>query len=107
MNTVRREASRHCRNRKTEQLKAKIEELENKRLKNIRDLYGGMIDFMGGCQPRTDTVKDEKGDLVTDCHSVLGRWSNHFSQLFSVHGVNEVRQTAIHTAEPPVPEPSA
>jgi len=37
----------------------------------------------------------------------LSRWRNHFSQLFSVHGVNDVRQIQIHTAEPLVPEPSA
>jgi len=44
--------------------------------------------------------------LVTDCHSILERWRNHFSQLLNVHGVNDVRQTEIHTAEPLVPEPS-
>jgi len=48
-------------------------------------------------------VKDEKGDLVTDSNSILARWSNHFSQLFNVHGVSDVRQTEIHTAEPLVP----
>ena len=32
---------------------------------------------------------------------------NHFSQLQNVHGVNDVRQTEIQTAEPLVPEPSA
>jgi len=40
--------------------------------------------------------------LVTDCHSILARWRNHFFQLF-----NDVRQTEIHTAEPLVPELSA
>jgi len=45
--------------------------------------------------------------LVTDSYSILARWMNHFSQLFNVHGVNDVRQTEIHTAEPLVPEPSA
>ena len=30
-----------------------------------------------------------------------------FSQLLNVHGVNDVRHTEIHTAEPLVPEPSA
>jgi len=29
-----------------------------------------------------------------------------FSQLLNVHGVNDVRQTEIHTAEPIVSEPS-
>jgi len=28
------------------------------------------------------------------------------SQLLNVHGVNDIRQTYIHTAEPLVPEPS-
>jgi len=44
--------------------------------------------------------------MVTDSHSIVVKWSNHFSQLFSIHGVNDVRQTEIHTAEPLVPEPS-
>jgi len=55
--------------------------------------------------PGTDVVKDEKGDLVTDCHSILtGR--THFSKLLTVYGVNDVRQIEIHTAEPLVPNPS-
>ena len=45
--------------------------------------------------------------MVTDSHSILFRWRNHFSQLLDVHGVNHVRQTEIHTVEPLVPEPSA
>ena len=45
--------------------------------------------------------------MVTDTHSILARWRNHFSQLFNVHGVSDVRQTEIHTAEPLEPEPSA
>jgi hypothetical protein len=52
-------------------------------------------------------VEDDKVDLVTHSHSILARWRNHSSQLLNVHGVNDVRQTEIHTAEPLVPEPSA
>ena len=65
--------------------------------------------FKQGCQPRTNIVKDEKGDLVAEFHSNLARWRNYFSQLLNirVHGVNDVRQTEIHTAEPLVPGPSA
>ena len=47
------------------------------------------------------------GDLVADSHSVLARWRNHLSQILNIHGVNDVSQTEIHTAEPLVPEPSA
>ena len=45
--------------------------------------------------------------MLTDSHSTVVRWRKHFSQLLNVHGVNDVRQTEIHTAEPLVPEPSA
>jgi len=52
-------------------------------------------------------VNDEKGDLVADSHIIVARWRKYFSQLFKVHGVKDVRQPEIHTAEPIVPEPSA
>jgi len=76
-------------------------------IKSTRDLYRGISDGKEGYQPRSDIVKDKKGNLVTDCHSILAGWRNHFSQLFNVHGVSDVRQTETHTAEPLVPEPSA
>ena len=44
--------------------------------------------------------------MLTDSHDILARWRNNFSQLLNVHGVNDIRQTGIHTAEPLVPEPS-
>jgi hypothetical protein len=37
----------------------------------------------------------------------LARWRKYFSQLLNAHGVNDIRQTDIHTEEPLVPEPSA
>jgi len=63
-----------------------------------------MNDFMKDYQPRTNIVKDEKGDSVADSHSILGSWRKHFSQLLHIHGVKDVRQTEIHTTEPLVPE---
>jgi hypothetical protein len=45
--------------------------------------------------------------LVADSHSVVARYRNYFSQVFNVHGVTDVGQAEIHTAEPLVPEPSA
>jgi len=84
LNTVRCEATRHCRNKENEYFKAKIGELEtNSKIKNISYLYRGISDFKD-YQPRTKIVKGEKGDLVTDCHSILVRQRNHFSRLFSV-----------------------
>jgi hypothetical protein len=38
----------------------------------------GINDFKKGYQPRTNIVKDEKGDLIAHSHSILARWKNHF-----------------------------
>ena len=84
-----------------------IEELEtNSKIKNIRDLHRGINYFKKRYQPRCNIVKDEKGDLVTGSHSIVARWRNYFSQLFNMHGIKDVGQAEIHTAEPLVPEPS-
>ena len=46
LNNVRREDSRHFRDKKKAYLRAKIEELEtNSKIQNIRDLYSGIKDF--------------------------------------------------------------
>jgi hypothetical protein len=108
LNNVRREVSRHFRKKKKACLRAKIEELEtNSKIQNIRGLYRCINDFKKGYHSRCNIVKDEKGDLVADSHSIVARWRNYFSQLFNVLGVKVVGQTEIHTAEPLVPEPSA
>ena len=94
LNNVRREANNHFRNKKSEYLKAKIDELEtSSKIRNTRDLYRKTSDFKKGYQARTNVVKDEKGDLVTDSHSSVARWRDH-----------DVRRTEIHTAQPLVPE---
>jgi hypothetical protein len=52
LNNVRRDASRHLRNKKKANLKAKTEELEtNSKKKNIRRLYRNIKDFKKGYQP--------------------------------------------------------
>ena len=76
-------------------------------IRNIRDLYRDTCDFKKGYQPRTNMVWDNMGDLVTDSHIILAKWRNHFSQHLNVHGVIDVRQTEIHTAQPVVPQLSA
>jgi hypothetical protein len=82
LNNVRREASRHFRNKKREYLKDKINELaSNSKKNNIRDLYRGINEFKRGYQPRNNLAKDENWDLLADSHSILNRWKNYFSQL--------------------------
>jgi hypothetical protein len=47
-----------------------MEELEtNSKINNIR----GINDFKKGYQPKTVIVKDEKGDLFADFHSIMAR----------------------------------
>jgi hypothetical protein len=107
-NNVRRETGRHFSSKNREYVKAKIGELEtDSKTKNITDMYRGKKGFKEGYQPRNNIVKDEKCDLVTDSHSILSRWRNNFSHLLNVHGVNDLSQTEILTAETLVPEPSA
>jgi len=86
---------------------ATVEELEtNSKIKNIRVLYRDINDFKKGYQPRFNIVKEEKVGSVTDSHSIVARWRNYFSQLFNVHGVKDVGQAEIHSAERLIPEPS-
>jgi hypothetical protein len=73
LNNVKRDASRHFRNKKKKYLKVKIEELEtNTKIKrNIRDLYRCINYFKKGYHPRSNIAKDDKGDLVADSRSIL------------------------------------
>ena len=58
LNNVRRETSRHFRNKKKAYRKAKFEELKtNSKIKNIKDLYGSINDFNKSYQPSTNVVK--------------------------------------------------
>jgi hypothetical protein len=59
--------------------------------KNIRDLYRDINDSRKGYQPRTNVVKDEKGDMAADFHSIYARWRNNFCEVLNVHGVNDGR----------------
>ena len=70
-------------------------------------MYRGNNDFKKAYHPRTNIVKDEKSDLVADSHSILVRCRDHFSQLLNLHGVNDLRQREIHTAELIEHEPRA
>jgi hypothetical protein len=108
LSNIRREASRHFRNKKREYLEEKINELESKsKNKSIRDLYRAITEFKKGYQSKTNLVKDERGDLLVDPKKILNRLKNYFCQLLNVQGAGGVRQTEIHTAEPFVPQPSA
>jgi hypothetical protein len=92
MSNVRRAASRHFRNKKREYLKDKINELvSSSKNKNIRDLYRGINEFKKGYQPRTNLVKDEKGDLLADAHKIVNRWMEYFCELLNVQQVGGIR----------------
>jgi hypothetical protein len=73
----------------------------------MRDCIGASMTTRKEYQPRTNILKAEKGDLFTDSHCILFRWRNHFAHLLNIHGVIDVRQSDIHTAELLVSEPSA
>jgi hypothetical protein len=65
LHNVRREASRHFRNKNREYLKDKMNDTElNSKNENIRDLYRGITKFKKGYQPKTNLVKDERGEIL-------------------------------------------
>jgi len=58
LNNARCEVSRHFRNKKKVYLKTKVDEFEtNNKIKTIRELYRGVIDFKKSYQTRTNVVK--------------------------------------------------
>jgi hypothetical protein len=108
LSDVRREASRYFRNKKRQYLKDKIKELATNSMRmNIRDLYRGINEFKKDYQPRTNLVKDERGDLLVDPHKILNRWKNYFCELLNVSGAGGVRLKSIqwnHLCQSPVPQ---
>jgi hypothetical protein len=102
---LRRETIRLFRNKEREYLKGKINEPEtNNKNGNIRDVYRGINEFKEGYEHRINIIKDENGNLPADPQNIMNRWKNLFNQALNVHGVDDVRQINIHTAEPLVPE---
>jgi hypothetical protein len=67
---------------------------------SVSDVYRCINEFKKAYEPRSHSVKDKKGDLLSDFHSILKRCKNYFCQLINVHGVNAVRQTEMHAPEP-------
>jgi hypothetical protein len=76
-------------------------------LKNLKLTVKYISETYIGASVTLRRVTSLKGVLVTDSHSILARWRNSFSQLLNVHGVTDLRQTGIYTAELLVIEASA
>jgi hypothetical protein len=90
LNNVKRETSRHFRNKKRKYMKDRIDKLAtNSKNKNIRDMYRGINVFKRSYQPRSNLLKNEDGDLLAYSHNILNRWKNCFSRLLNVHRVTE------------------
>jgi hypothetical protein len=100
LNNVRRGASRHCKNKRRDYLKDRINEhAVNSKNKNIRDLYGGINEFKKGYQSRTNLVR-----MRMMIYFQMRR-RNYFSQVLNVCRVIDVRHIERHTDEPLVPDP--
>jgi hypothetical protein len=58
----------------------------------------GAISYFKYYQSRTEIIQSEKGDLLTDCRSILAGWRNNSFPL-----LNDVRQTETHKSQPLMP----
>jgi hypothetical protein len=47
-------------------------------------MYRGITEVKKGYQPRTNLVKDERGDLLAVHYKILNRWKNYSCQLLNV-----------------------
>jgi hypothetical protein len=61
----------------------------NSKNRNIRDLHRRINEFKRHYQPRSNIVKDENGELLTDSNITVNRWKSYFSQLVNVHDVSD------------------
>ncbi|XP_018357099.1 PREDICTED: uncharacterized protein LOC108757184 [Trachymyrmex septentrionalis] len=106
---IRQEAHNMFKIKKRQYLKRKIEEIdENCKSSNVRGTYMGINNFRKGFQARTEMVKDENDNLVTDTTAVLNTWKNYFDRLLNVESENdrEIENFEYHTAEPRINEPT-
>jgi hypothetical protein len=91
LNNVRRDASRHFRNKKREYLKDRINELAtNSKSKNIRDLCRRINNFTRGYQPRSYLVKNGQCLQISTTSSHTCRSFLHVSmpRKISLHIIN-------------------
>jgi hypothetical protein len=72
--------------KKRKYLKVKINMLAtNSKNKNNRYQDRRINEFKKGYQPRSNLVKHENVDLLTNPYNILNRWKKYFSQLLNVH----------------------
>jgi hypothetical protein len=90
LNDVRREASIHFTNKEREYLQGKINELHS-HSKNTGNLYGAINQFKKCYQPRTNLVKDGRGERLANPNKILNKWKKYFCLLLNVHGAGDVR----------------
>jgi len=106
---IRQAAHNLFKNKKRQYLKRKIEEIEeNCQSGNVRGMYMGINNFRKGFQARTEMVKDENDNLITDSTGVLNTWKNYFDQLLNVEfeSDREIENFEFHTADPMIDEPT-
>ncbi|XP_018344902.1 PREDICTED: uncharacterized protein LOC108750139 [Trachymyrmex septentrionalis] len=75
---------------------------------NTKETRDQFLKIRKGFQARTEMVKDENDNLVTDTTAVLNTWKNYFDRLLNVESENdrEIENFEYHTAEPRINEPT-
>jgi hypothetical protein len=68
----------------------------NSKNKNIRDLYRGIDEFKLHYQLRSNSVKDENGDLLVGSHNILNRWKYCFSKVLKMQSVSNIWELELH-----------
>lgn len=81
---IRQAAQVMFKNKKCQFLKRKIEEIdENCHRNNVRGMYMGINNFRKRFQARTEVIKDDNENFITDPTRVINTWKN-FDRLLNV-----------------------
>jgi hypothetical protein len=76
---MRREANRYYRNKKKKYPRDRSNVLAtNSKIKDTGDCIRRINEFKRGYHPRSNLVKDEKGDQLADSHIILNSWMSYF-----------------------------
>jgi hypothetical protein len=60
-------------------------------LREVLQLHRGIIEFRRGCQPISNLMNDENGDLLADSHNIFKQAEKLLLPVVDVHSISDVR----------------
>ena len=98
-NEERMKASKICRKKKREAIRAKVKDiLEHNNRKEKRKLYKSINECTQEFRPKLTTYKNKQGKILTKKQEIISRWRESYKEKLCVEN-NENETVHYHTAE--------